>query len=446
MRKLFSDFGSNCSRINRLRVVPSGVAALVLTAIPIDLAKAQTGSMPGLVVSMPPQSTSPAPKEARPHVKPTQTAKKSASPSKEVAGRDKASRDEGGAKAGQAIILLVNDEPVTHYEVLQRARLLSLNGVGEKAQENFKRLAQSEDTNKRFRAIIEDIVKSNQGKSREQIIALIEARKKVFAQSLQQQALDSARGAAVARVTKDAQEEIIEEKLKLQEARRLGVEVSDDDVARVMKGLAAQNKASEAQFAQNLSRMGVDVATMKARYKANLSWRDVIRRRFSAQISVQPRDIDRLLQASAGVSADSPDEYHVQKITYPLPAKVDQLAMAKALAEADGARRKFAGCKSMPQIAAASAGANFQDLSYVKASSLPEPARTMIGNAKDGDLLPPQTGNKGVELFAVCGRRAGKADDKKREEAAQELQSQQFEQLAKKHLRDLRQDAHIEMR
>ncbi|HRK17373.1 MAG TPA: SurA N-terminal domain-containing protein [Hyphomicrobiaceae bacterium] len=402
--------------------------------------------MPGLVVTAPPKAgaSAPPPAPASPGARQAKPAK----PAKAATVDDKKGSDQGGAagKAGQSIILIVNDEPVTQYEVLQRARLLSLNGIGEKAQENFKRLAQSEDTNRRFRAIIEDIVRANQGKSREHIIGLIEARKKVFAQSLQQQALESARGAAVLRVTKEAQEEIIEEKLKLQEARRLGVEVSDDDVARVIKGLAAQNKVSEAQFAQNLARMGVDISTMKARYKANLSWRDVIRRRFSTQISVQQRDIDRLLATSSAATPDGGQELHIQKITYPLPARIDQLAMAKALAEADGARRKFTSCKSMPQIAAATPGATYEDLKFVKASSLSEPARSLVANAKDGELLPPQTGTKGVELYAVCERRQIKSDDKRRDEAAQELQSQQFEQLAKKHLRDLRQDAHIEMR
>lgn len=403
-------------------------------------------TMPGLVVTTPPQAGAPAPAAAPSQQSKRQT--KPAKPAKAAAADDRKvpAQSGSGGKAGQSIILIVNDEPVTQYEVLQRARLLSLNGIGEKAQENFKRLAQSEETNRRFRAIIEEIVRANQGKSREHIMGLIEARKKVFAQSLQQQALESARGAAVTRVTKEAQEEIIEEKLKLQEARRLGVEVSDDEVSRIIKGLAGKNNVSEAQFAQNLARMGVDISTMKARYKANLSWRDVIRRRFSAQISVQQRDIDRLLASNPAADGDGGQELHIQKITYPLPARVDQLAMAKALAEADGARRKFTSCKSMPQIAAATPGASFEDLKFVKTSSLPEPARSLVLNAKDGELLPPQTGSKGVELFAVCERRQVKSDDKRRDEAAQELQSQQFEQLAKKHLRDLRQDAHIEMR
>ena len=46
----------------------------------------------------------------------------------------------------------------------------------------------------------------------------------------------------------------------------------------------------------------------------------------------------------------------------------------------------------------------------------------------------------------MCGRRAVKGDDKQRENAMDELQQKEFEIVAKRHLRDLRQDAHIEYR
>ena len=72
--------------------------------------------------------------------------------------------------------------------------------------------------------------------------------------------------------------------------------------------------------------------------------------------------------------------------------------------------------------------------------------RSMLLNAKDGDVLPPTTSSAGVEVYAVCGRRTIKADEKLREKAQEELAQKEFEIVAKRHLRDLRQDAHIEFR
>ena len=432
------------------------IATAVLCAAVLlagDIASAQ--QFPGLVVATPPQNLpAPQPPAAAPAVAaaPKQVAKpkpKTVAAAKETTGDAGAPAAEAPAKgSGERIIMLVNDEPITSRDVDQRARFLSAGAnVGPQAAETFKRLATSEATNTRFRGIVEEIVKQNQGKSREQIMAIIEKRKLEFAQGLQKQAMESARSSSVPKHRKDALEEIIEEKLKLQEARKLSVDVTDDEANRVIAGIAQRNGQTEAQFAQNLRGMGVDVSTMRARFRAGFAWRDVIRKKFAAQIQISEKDVERLVAATPGAKgpADT-QEFAIQRIIFALPGKLDQAAMARALADADGIKRKFGGCKSMETLVKDQPAAKFEASKYVRPSTIAEPTRSMMLGAKDGDMLPPQTATDGVELIAVCNRRALQIDDKTREEATQELQSRKFEELAKRYLRDLRQDAHIENR
>jgi peptidyl-prolyl cis-trans isomerase SurA len=349
--------------------------------------------------------------------------------------------------AGSAIVMLVNDEPVTAYEVEQRARLSALSSnIGAKAQENFQRMVKDEATSAKLKAILEETIKQNQGKTREQIIAIFEQRKQQFALGMQKQAMDSARAGVIPQFRKDALEEIIEEKLKLQEAKKLGIEVSDDGAKATIKSIADRNKQTPEQFAQNLKGMGVDIETMKARFTSNFAWRDVIRRKFSAQISINQREVDKVVAATAD-GAEDLVELQVQKWTLPLPGTMDQGGMTKRLADADALRRKFAGCKSSGQsLIKDIEGAKFEAAKYVKPSSIAEPTRSMLLAAKDGEMVPPQISAGGVDVYALCGRQAGKADEKKREAAAQEVQAREFEMLAKRYMRDLRQDAHIERR
>jgi peptidyl-prolyl cis-trans isomerase SurA len=70
----------------------------------------------------------------------------------------------------------------------------------------------------------------------------------------------------------------------------------------------------------------------------------------------------------------------------------------------------------------------------------------MLLSAKDGEMLPASVGQGGVELWAVCSRTVVKADEAKREAVQGDLRQKEFEILAKKHLKDLRQDASIEWR
>ena len=248
------------------------------------------------------------------------------------------------------------------------------------------------------------------------------------------------------RLRKDAQEELIEERLKLQEAKRGSIEIGEDEINRIMKGVAERNKLTLEQFQQNLKSQGVDPSTMRERFRAQFAWREVVRRRFSAQVSITQRDVDRMLSASASEAGEDAVELQVQKITLLMPGKLNQGVMAKRLADADVLRRGFSGCATMAGLARGASEARFDDLKFIKPSSIPEPTRSLLLSAQDGDMLPPATAATGIEVYAVCGRRAIKADDKLREKAEGDLAQKEFEIVAKRHLRDLRQDAHIEYR
>jgi peptidyl-prolyl cis-trans isomerase SurA len=353
----------------------------------------------------------------------------------------------GGSKAGgQSIVVLVNDEPVTAYEIEQRARFLALSSnISDKVKENFKRLAEQESTNQQLRAIMQGVLESNKGKSPDQLRALFEEKKKQFSQNLERQAIESARSGLVPQMRKGAQEELIEERLKLQEAKKNGIEVPDEEVRRVFKGLAENNKMTEEQFVQHLKGLGVDATTLKERFRAMIGWREVIRRRFSALVSVTQREVDRAVTA-AGESAEDGVELHVQKITLSLPTASDQGQMAKRFAEAEALRRKFGGCKSMAGLSKEAAGVKFDDMKFIKPSSISEPTRSLLLSARDGDMLPPSAMPGAIDLLAVCGRRTVKGDEKQREKVQEDLRAKEFEMLAKRHLRDIRQDAHIEFR
>ena len=153
-----------------------------------------------------------------------------------------------------------------------------------------------------------------------------------------------------------------------------------------------------------------------------------------------------MLTASAREAGEDTVELQVQKITLLMPAKTDQSFMAKRYVEADAMRRKFGGCNTMSGLARDASESRYEDLKYIKPSSIPEPTRSLLLSAKDGDMLPPATAANGIEVYAVCGRRPIKADEKLREKAEGELAQKEFEIVAKRYLRDLRQDAHIEFR
>lgn len=348
-----------------------------------------------------------------------------------------------------SIAVLVNDEPITGYEIDQRASFIALQGGGggddfkAKADARWKSIVKNPKTNERFQALL----KKSNVQTQEEARALQTKFVKDLQADMVAQLKREARAGAISGSRAKAQEELIQEKLKLQEAKRLNAVTDEAEVDRIVGGIAERNKMTLEQFAQHMKGMGVDINTMKSRFRAEISWREVVRRRFGHLVAITERDVDQFVAAVPMAHADV--ELQVQRITLPLPSAVDQSAIAQRIAEADALAARYAGCNSMPVLAAAAAGAKFEDLGMRKPASIPEPTRSLLLNASDGDLLPASVSGGGIELWALCGRKAqqeGNADMSARESAQAELRQQEFEVLAQRHLKDLRQDAAIEIR
>ena len=349
-------------------------------------------------------------------------------------------------KGGQSIAILVNDEPITAYEIEQRAAFIALQGGGgredfkSKAEARWKSIIKDPKTNERFKQLL----MKNNVQTQEEARALQTKYVKQLQANMVEQLKREARVSALAGSKGKAREELIEEKLKLQEAKRLNAVADEAEVNRIIGGIAERNKMTLEQFGQHMKGMGVDINTMKARFRAEMSWRDVVRKRFGHLVSITDRDVDQFV-ANTAIAVDDSVELQVQRITLPLPSAVDQTVIAQRIAEADALARQYQGCASLPALAA-SAGGRHEDLGSRKPDTLPEPTRSLLLNASDGDLLPASVSQGGVELWALCGRKAGSGDTSARDAAQNQLRQKEFEVLAQKHLKDLRQDAAIEIR
>lgn len=402
-------------------------------------------SLPGLVISNqpPPAAAAPPPPAAAPP-KRKAAVPKAKSPAKAA---DAEHATAVPKIAGQGIVALVNDEPITAYEVERRARFMSLSAdIKERATEGFKRMVQQEGVSQKLKAILEDVLKTNPGKSREQLIAIFEERKKQFAIGLQKQAIESARASFIPQFRKQGLEELIEERLKLQEAKRMNIAVGEEDVTRALKTIADKNKMTIPQFGEYIKKMGGDIDIMRLRFKAQLAWREVIRRKFGHQISISGKDVDQLVATAKAGSGAENVELKLQRIVIPMAGKLDQALLARQQAEAERLQREFKGCASSPALAKSVAGARFEEMGFKQAASIAEPTRTFLLSAKEGEMAPPSLTGAGIELFAVCARRVQAVTEAKREEAHNELAMREFEVLARRHLRDLRQEAHIDIR
>ena len=111
--------------------------------------------------------------------------------------------------------------------------------------------------------------------------------------------------------------------------------------------------------------------------------------------------------------------------------------------EAEEIRKIFVDCKRNKATLKRYNAVTIEDLPNTKANSLEEPTRSLVQQAKAGEMTPPNLTSSGIELIAVCARQAGGGN---RQVAERQLLNQELGMLASRHLRDLRQDAVVDYR
>jgi peptidyl-prolyl cis-trans isomerase SurA len=131
-------------------------------------------------------------------------------------------------------------------------------------------------------------------------------------------------------------------------------------------------------------------------------------------------------------------------IALPKGASDDQVAAANAKLLA--LRPKLSGCDNLASEAAKVDGAVSGDLGEAETKDLAPAFRNVAETLKVGQISDPIRTDAGLHLIALCGRRHGGAEQMTREQIENRLYGEELSMIAKRQIRDLRNSATIETR
>lgn len=137
---------------------------------------------------------------------------------------------------------------------------------------------------------------------------------------------------------KNSADMLIDERLQIQEGQKLGVTPDEEDVTKVLSDMASKNNLDVAGLTTALGKAGVNVKTLKDRIRAQLVWQSVVRQKFRREVQIGELDVDRALAESDDGEAESSVQVQQVKLELPSNADQRVLAAKLAEAEAVRAR------------------------------------------------------------------------------------------------------------
>jgi peptidyl-prolyl cis-trans isomerase SurA len=242
-------------------------------------------------------------------------------------------------------------------------------------------------------------------------------------------------------------EQLIDERLMMQEAERRNVQVSDEEVEQEFADRARGANLTPAQFSQALRQAGFEPDTFNDFLRARIAWQQIVQARFRATVDISEQDVAAALTGREDTGTEErATEYMLQPIIFVIPAGAGASVQAQRRNEANAFRNEFRGCDYSLEQVAGTVGIVVKPQVRREEGQLSPSLKEALAALDVGGITAPELVAEGIQLIAVCAKNEIAGQTEATVEVREELANERGQLLARRYLRDLRSDAVIEYR
>lgn len=240
-------------------------------------------------------------------------------------------------------------------------------------------------------------------------------------------------------------QDLIDDRIKITKAKSYGFEVPDTEVDQAFANMAKNQHLSPQQFAQLLERSGISPTTIKARVRAELTWTQLVRGRYSASLEIGEAEISKALSERNDSQGDVAGYlYTLYPVIVLVPTGSSAAVMEAKRREAENLRSRFVSCNEGLTFSRALRDVAVREPISRSTADLAPQLRELLGSIQVGRLTTPEPTAQGLQMFALCDKKESKTDSPLKREVRQELFAKRFEIESKRFLDEIRKSAMIE--
>ena len=238
---------------------------------------------------------------------------------------------------------------------------------------------------------------------------------------------------------------LIDERLQMQEAARLSISVTDEQVNQALARLANQNNMTGPQFLQALQNNAILPSALLEQIRVELTWQSLVQSSLRRDVDIAPQDVEAVVERIMG-AADQ-NQSRVAEIFLAVPSAVqEQEVYENALRLVEEARSgaNFSGlARQFSESNSANLGG---DLGWVDSGELQEELDRALEQLSPGEVSDPIRTLTGFAILLLRETRQTTEDSIDRDEIERTLANERLNQLAQRRLQELRRGANIDIR
>lgn len=197
---------------------------------------------------------------------------------------------------------------------------------------------------------------------------------------------------------------LVDEQLQVQEAQRNDIKVSRDEIVAAMTRIARQNNMDLSQIGNLLDANGISLKALETQIEAELAWQKLITQRLAPRIQIDPADVDDALRRAEESARKV--QYLVAEIFIAVdsPTEEDQSrTSAQAVLTQIRSGAPFPSvAQQFSESASAAAGG---DLGWVTEGQLPVEVDAVLQGMRPNQISDPIRAAGGFYIIAVRDQR-----------------------------------------
>jgi peptidyl-prolyl cis-trans isomerase SurA len=248
-------------------------------------------------------------------------------------------------------------------------------------------------------------------------------------------------------VRQDVISELIDEKVKIKEGKKFGVDPTSTDIDQSYASMSSRMRITPEQLTKSLESQGVRPDTLKSRMKAEMVWTSLVRGRYKESLQVGEKDVAAAVQASGDEKLQTEAfEYRLQPIVLIVPRGSAPAAIELRRKEAEALRSRVQTCEEANSYFKSMQNAAIREAVTKTSADIPQVLRDVLDKTPIGHLTAPELTKQGVEMVALCGRKPTTIDTPKKKEMRDKMFVEKYEAKSKSYLQEVRKAAMIEYR
>ncbi|MBN8532328.1 MAG: peptidylprolyl isomerase [Alphaproteobacteria bacterium] len=205
------------------------------------------------------------------------------------------------------------------------------------------------------------------------------------------------------KVLPQALRSLIDEKVQLQEAARLKLNITDKELEIAIAAIERQNRMGPGAFKRFIEEKGVDEGTAMQQVRSQVALSKLVRQKVQGKVSISDSELALAMERAA---AGAGDEFRISRIVIPID-DASQEEQSKQLAEQLASQAK--GGADFPKLArqfsTRAINPEGEEGSWVMIGQLDKEVETVLKPASAGAILGPVRTAEGYQVIQVIEKK-----------------------------------------